>query len=1335
MLIHTLAKRSILFLFAFFVVGIANFASAQDDWLADDPQYEQRKIERYQQLVDRSPQESYAFMQMMKAVGKGAEYDALKQNYEQKVAKSPKNFNLRMILGHIHKYGNNTAQALDSYREAAKIQENALVYESIGAAEEESKDLQSAEQSYAKALTMSKDKAQKERILRALASMALHRRQMQQAQAYFSQLIALEPKSLFLRKELAQLYVENKLYDEALGQLEEAEKLAGADAQARLQIRLERGQILELQGKEDEAIALYQAEAKKQSSQHWIQREVAYRIVEINRRMGRLDKTLDELTKLWTKPSYDQYLLLADLNDELGHRDVAADLLRKAIAAQPRSAEARIKYIAMMQAQGNEKEFRKAYAELIKIQPTNVEYRLKYADELFKQKSDADALRVLKQARSDFRADGDALLRIADKYLEYQKTEEARALYLERLKAAPHDIDAIEALGVLYALEGRLSEAQKTWKRIENTRLSQAEKREVLGRIYAEHALYEQAKALYSQSLKNNPNDCESKRQLADLHERSRNYSLALAEWEDITRRCPQLVLKREANRRIVAIYKAQGVLGTKLQEFEEAFQKDPKQLEEGFFLADAFLQDNKPEGAIRVLEAMNAASPKNDDVLFALADVYAQQRDFAKIKSALVEVIDNNSPQKREAILTLAEYAYTHGEVLEAEQWYLAALNLNANDAPTHAKLAQLYQRTKQEDKAIYYAETALNIDPRAFDTALQLASLYTMNGQYDEADKQYLNIIMNANDEALIQKAGMRSIDYHEFRQSLELLEKNIYPATRRLPRKAVYDLLMLRLCDAQAQPHILSLRSGDASRAAVARHALRELGQRFSNTIVSALQSDNLTHRGLAMRILPYLSISNAVPVLERFMQQNDRRIQIEAMLAIAFSQLPSAIDVLHKYTASRYDRRIREIATWGLGLIQSPAATAHLAEISQLNIDSLRAIAAIGLGRQGDELARIAQMLESDPSNSVKQAAAWALGYQQVQSALPQILKLLQSVPNAAPVALWAAARFDTAQSTQAILDALWASKNMNENLRPLAAKLIRQKEKQKKFRNLTQWENNKSFITSMQDNERSLYLNALDYVALLNAFVNEDLKDIDNKPAKFFAANIDAIRAHAQNTAKTGDESALLYMLQDLSTASPARMDKLEGDGAEQRKHVAMAIVDDLARFMQSPNLSIQLHAAKLAGQMAHTPLLPALIKTARDAQNPAVRSEAILSLAHFNDATAEAELLKFATDPHFIIRGAAISALGKHKSEQSQAMLRNALADPFTDVASIAAQALGEQRAQDSKNALLKAYARNTPQLQLAVINALEQLGANNEIKSLTSDDARVMAKIRSYAQ
>src|SRR5690606_6135931 len=63
-----------------------------DDWGVERTDLKAKKIERYKKLVDRSADESYAFKQLMKEVGRGSDYDKLVEEYKKKVADNPDDY-------------------------------------------------------------------------------------------------------------------------------------------------------------------------------------------------------------------------------------------------------------------------------------------------------------------------------------------------------------------------------------------------------------------------------------------------------------------------------------------------------------------------------------------------------------------------------------------------------------------------------------------------------------------------------------------------------------------------------------------------------------------------------------------------------------------------------------------------------------------------------------------------------------------------------------------------------------------------------------------------------------------------------------------------------------------------------------------------------------------------------------------------------------------------------------------------------------------------------------------------------------------------------------------
>src|SRR5690606_18054855 len=100
-----------------------------DDWGVERTDLKAKKIERYKKLVDRSADESYAFKQLMKEVGRGSDYDKLVEEYKKKVADNPDDYKWRMLLGHMLRYGNQLDAALEQYQAAVGIKETALAWE------------------------------------------------------------------------------------------------------------------------------------------------------------------------------------------------------------------------------------------------------------------------------------------------------------------------------------------------------------------------------------------------------------------------------------------------------------------------------------------------------------------------------------------------------------------------------------------------------------------------------------------------------------------------------------------------------------------------------------------------------------------------------------------------------------------------------------------------------------------------------------------------------------------------------------------------------------------------------------------------------------------------------------------------------------------------------------------------------------------------------------------------------------------------------------------------------------------------------------------------------
>ena len=532
--------------------------------------------------MNSSAEEGYAFKQLMKTVGKGREYDKLVEEYRGKVEADPDNYKWRMLLGHMLRYGNNLEQALEQYEAAAGIKETALAFESIAMVHDANKSMESAIESYEKALDLASDKDQKERVLRALASMALSRRKLDEAKTYFARLVDLKPKDLFLRKELAQLLIEHKLYEEALEQLEVAQKLAGRNVVTRTQIMLDVGGVLEKQGKSDEAIEVYRDAAKKASSDSWLQTEIEERIIGIYRSNNELHKLVEYYEDKWRSPTFDQHMILSRLYEELGDDKGALEQARKAIKKRSNDADARQRLVRLLERTGDIEAVIEAYEDMIKALPGESRFRFELADLLYRSQRKEDAVKVLEKTGKSFSRDAGVHSKLAEKYLNWDLREKALVEYKLLVKLEPNEPTHLENLGEFYFQTGKKDEALATWKKVTKVVSDKTEGHLYLGRIYADHNMVDDAIGEYNLALEQSPDNLSVYRALGEVYERGRRFNDAIGVWEDILAKADDKLMRREARQHIINIYHQQQTLRANLYQYERKFEGNPPDVEAG---------------------------------------------------------------------------------------------------------------------------------------------------------------------------------------------------------------------------------------------------------------------------------------------------------------------------------------------------------------------------------------------------------------------------------------------------------------------------------------------------------------------------------------------------------------------------------------------------------------------------------------------------------------------------------------------------------------------------------------------------------------------------------
>lgn len=1263
------------------VCCIPGFAVAQDNWAADDDSFEARKIERYQQLVDQSPEKSYAFTQLMNTVGKGAQYQQLLKTYEKKVADKPNNFNLRMILGHMYQYGGRTNEAIEAYKKAIDIKKTPLAYMSIAAAEAENKNFEPAVANYEAAANLNPSKEQKQEIWRELAEIAIYRRDMTRAKTCFDELIKLEPNSLFVRRELAQIYTENRLYDEARDVLTQAAKLSSASAAEKEQIEFDIAELYELEGKDSEALPRYEALSSKLASSHWMQRELTARIIDIHRRNGNISELADVLEKKWKNPTYQQHLELADLFDETGKPDKALAHIQKAISSSPKLPEAHEKLVRFYRSHGQIEKMFEAKNALIKAVPDNPEYRFELYEAYIQQKKTDKALTVLDEIQKKFASDFDVQRRVAELYQINGRNQKALNIFETWAKKNPNDLQALEALGDQYDASGDKKKAIATWKKIESLNIDKATKLETLARIYDEHGYADEAESLYAKAISASPSDCQIYQMYADVLTRNGKQVQAIEAWQKLVSVCKTTPVRSLAARQLASLYSARGNQSNAIKQYRGQCEASPNSLDNVLMFASLANALNMSSEAIPTLEAFIERNPSQTEALNALNELYASSGDLDAARKTLEKLSSVSEVDRRDALIAMADLDVQSGDLEAAQNHLSEALKLNANDADTHEKLGDILVKRRLYDEAANNYATAFQIDNRNFAVAFKDATCLSILGKTKDADDLYVQIITNSTDEALAHKAARRAIDDHAYLGTLDALANSLLPLLRSSQRKALYLEILLSLADAQAQPYTLELLTKDAQHSLSARHALRELGEKYASLIVESLLYNDPAISARALALSEWMSSSNVIGVLGQMIEkaptsEMGRQTQLQAVRAIAHAQLPAAVPVLKECMDSRNSRALREHAIWALGLIQSQSATDALYEALDINFDTFRALAIIGLGRQNQGLDKIHALLKSDPSNVVLDAAAWMLAFRHYEKAYADIIKFY-NVENLKPHQLWALSVVDERNSTPVVLRSLWCSSN-----RTMAASIIRSVPKEADLASMSLAEAQGKFIT----NASSHYQTNFNLDLLLEHFSMLAMNDTGS-PALWMNAHRAEFATSAMKIAqgtihpKEGaGNSCQQQMLRDLVVPSGLAKFDVSDDSqqailSETAQSIASELISWLGKTDTRENRTLAGLSLRALALTKSSDALNEAKKVAQSGDNMALRLDAVDAIAAVQTADSRKIIRDLAQNENYLIRAAAVSHLSAGDKDD-RTVLEKSVKDEYAVVSQTASSIL-----------------------------------------------------------
>ena len=238
---------------------------------------------------------------------------------------------------------------------------------------------------------------------------------------------------------------------------------------------------------------------------------------------------------------------------------------------------------------------------------------------------------------------------------------------------------------------------------------------------------------------------------------------------------------------RLAFIYAQMGKEELALSTNRKAIRRSPGTLLPYHNLFLYYVQKKLPDDALKILTEAEAQVKAEPESLLALSELYAgfglafpTQREQTAAKALeLLRQVDKLAPEEPTIRLKLADGMNLLGDAERASQLYLDLLK-KLPDVPlarerVHAKLAEIYLRTKDRTRALEQLKALINEDPLNAQAYYYLGRISFDEGKVEEAIDHYRKtIILNANFEPAYYELASALIATHKTHDALALLEQ---------------------------------------------------------------------------------------------------------------------------------------------------------------------------------------------------------------------------------------------------------------------------------------------------------------------------------------------------------------------------------------------------------------------------------------------------------------------------------------------------------------------------------------------------------------------------------
>ena len=153
--------------------------------------------------------------------------------------------------------------------------------------------------------------------------------------------------------------------------------------------------------------------------------------------------------------------------------------------------------------------------------------------------------------------------------------------------------------------------------------------------------------------------------------------------------------------------------------------------------LATVYLQQNRPDDAIRAYKTSISLSPTGENAHVKLGNIYFDQKRYAEAESEYTAALRLN-PTSSTSIYSLGQVDLATDRYQEAASRFEQVTRMEPTKYGSHYALGQVYIKLGRTAEAVAELQTTLNLKHDFYQARVDLGSLYADLGEMDNAQQQ---------------------------------------------------------------------------------------------------------------------------------------------------------------------------------------------------------------------------------------------------------------------------------------------------------------------------------------------------------------------------------------------------------------------------------------------------------------------------------------------------------------------------------------------------------------------------------------------------------------------